>query len=261
MAERIVSVIVPSFNQAGYLRATIESVLGQVGVATEVIVVDGGSTDGSVEVIREFEDRLAWWVSEPDDGQSDAIMKGARRATGDIITWLNSDDTYEPGALSKVVNAFDSHPEAAAVYGDYYVLWPDGRKVLKKKIDFDWDICVHAYMMTPQPATFFARWAWDLAGGVDVTLTHCMDYDLVLKVGRLGPFFHLHEPLACFRLHPQSKTATARGHFRRENRLVRERALGRRMGAFDALLERYYLAKAVWRFYRERGEIVWRRSR
>ena len=260
MGRPVISVIVPSYNQAPYLEATLESILHQVGVETEVIVVDGGSTDGSVEIIRRYADKLAWWVSEKDRGQAHAIMKGARRATGEIITWLNSDDLYEPGALRKVIQAFERSPDAAAVYGDYYILRPDGRKVLKEKIDFDWNICVHAYMMTPQPATFFARWAWDRVGGVDESLTHCMDYDLVLKVGKIGRILHIREPLACFRLHPESKTSKARGHFRRENRLVRERALGRKLGPWDPFLERLYLAKAAWRFLVERRRLVWRKG-
>jgi len=136
------------------------------------------------------------------------------------------------------------------------VLHPDGSRVLKKKIAFDWEICVRAYMMTPQPATFFARWAWDRVGGVDESLHYCMDYDLIVRIGRLGPVEHLPEPLAVFRLHEGSKTVEAKGQFRTENRQVRERAFGRPLGPVDDVLEKVFLARAAWRFLIERGELV-----
>lgn len=257
----LISIIVPSFNQAEFLEQTLTSILSQPYPHKEVLVVDGGSTDGSVEIIRRYEAQLAWWVSERDRGQSDAINKGVAHACGDIIAWLNSDDMYLPWTLTVVADAFMRNPGAAAVYGDYYVLRPDGKMVLKKKIAFDWEICLRAYMMSPQPSTFIARWAWDHAGGVDINLHYCMDYDLILKVGRLGPVVQVKEPLSVFRLHKGSKTMEARGQFRAENRLVRERALGRPLTPVDNVLERFYLAKAVWRFLWERGVLVLRRGK
>ncbi len=106
----LVSIITPSYNQVQYLEDTIQSVIQQDYPNIEYIVVDGGSTDGSLEVIERYKNKLAWWVSEPDQGQADAINKGFRKASGEIIAWLNSDDLYLPGAISSAVELFQENP-------------------------------------------------------------------------------------------------------------------------------------------------------
>ncbi|HOW91535.1 MAG TPA: glycosyltransferase family 2 protein, partial [Anaerolineaceae bacterium] len=114
----LVSIVTPSFNQVDYLEETMRSVLEQDYPRVEYIVIDGGSTDGSVEIIRKYADRLAYWVSEKDRGQTDAVNKGYAVAKGSILGWLNSDDTYKPGAISAAVEFLVNHPQFGLVYGD-----------------------------------------------------------------------------------------------------------------------------------------------
>ena len=125
----LVSIITPSFNQARYLESTIHSVLDQDYPNIEYIIVDGGSTDGSAEIIHGFSDRLAWWVSEKDHGQTDAINKGFARAKGEILAWLNSDDTYQPHAIAEAVGLLRDRPEVGLVYGDANFIDENGRVI------------------------------------------------------------------------------------------------------------------------------------
>lgn len=127
MAQPLVSIVTPSYNQARYLETTLRSVLDQNYPAIEYLVADGGSTDGSVEVLQRYTDRLAWWVSEPDRGQTDALNKGFARARGEILAWLNSDDTYEPGAIAAAVAYLTAHPEIGMVYADTHFIDENGR--------------------------------------------------------------------------------------------------------------------------------------
>ena len=126
-----VSIVTPSFNQASFLEQTLRSVLEQDYPNLEYIVIDGGSTDGSVEIINKYADQLAYWQSQPDQGQTDAINQGFAHATGEILAWLNSDDLLLPGAVSAAVRALEEHPEAAMVYGDALLINAQGKTIGK----------------------------------------------------------------------------------------------------------------------------------
>jgi glycosyltransferase involved in cell wall biosynthesis len=202
------SVVTPSFNQANYLEKTICSVLDQSYPKLEYLVMDGGSTDGSLDIIKRYEDRLAYWVSEPDKGQSDAINKGFMRSSGDIVAWLNSDDLYLPGALQRVAEYFANHPTIYCVYGDLQVIDSGGNYLFTKKIiPFSYNSLFFAEAYIGQPASFWRREVITKIGLVDPALHFWMDYEYYLRMAKNGiRFGHIYTPLAAFRLQPESKT-------------------------------------------------------
>jgi len=205
-----ISIVTPSFNQGHFIEESIRSVLTQDYPDVEYFVVDGGSSDNSVEIIRKYADRLTWWVSEKDKGQSDAINKGFRRSTGDILAWLNSDDLYCPGALVLVARFFRQHPECDAVIGDQESIDKDGRMLdLKKCVPVTFRRSLYSACGVPQPSTFFTRRAWKITGEVDTTLQYQMDFEFFLRMQARGVRFGMiPERLARFRLHGDSKTVS-----------------------------------------------------
>jgi glycosyltransferase involved in cell wall biosynthesis len=220
-----ISIVTPSFNQGHFLEETIHSVLAQDYPDLEYSVVDGGSSDNSVEIIRKYADRLAWWVSEKDKGQSDAINKGLRRSTGDILAWLNSDDLYCRGALALVAQFFCEHPECDAVIGDQESIDKGGRVLdLKKCVPVTFRRTLYSACAVPQPATFFTRHAWEVTGEVDTCLHYQMDFEFFLRMQAKGIRFGVIKTrLAQFRLHADSKTVSQYGnHFWEDHRRIQD---------------------------------------
>lgn len=202
-----ISIVTPSYNQAQFLERTIISVLNQNYPNIEYIIIDGGSMDGSVEIIKKYEKYLAYWVSEPDQGQSAAINKGFEKSTGEILAWLCSDDTYLPGTLFTVADVFNNNPNTALVYGDYIKTDAHDRCIaLRRQPSFDYRVCLYYYMIAIQPASFYSRKKFFEAGGVDPNLDYVMDYDLVLRLAKHGRILHINEYLSTLRVHPASKT-------------------------------------------------------
>ncbi|MGE5378882.1 MAG: glycosyltransferase family 2 protein, partial [Bacteroidota bacterium] len=180
----LVSVVTPSYNQAAFLETTIRSVLDQDYPSVEYFVMDGGSTDASVDVIRKYGQQLSGWVSERDRGQGDAINKGLARAKGEILAWLNSDDYYLPNAISAAVKAFEQNPDAALVYGDMLAVDQNGQtlNVLRyEQYSLDDLLC---FQIIGQPAVFFRREAYEQAGGLDVTYHYMLDHLLWIRMAR-----------------------------------------------------------------------------
>jgi glycosyltransferase involved in cell wall biosynthesis len=205
-------VVTPSFNQAQFLEATIRSVLGQDYPHVEYIVMDGGSTDGSAEIIRKYADRLAYWCSERDGGQSDAIARGFERSTGDILAWLNSDDLYLPGAVSKAARYFELHRDVEALSGGAYCIDAEGRPLRGPgaytrgvRASFN-RFRFYEQDGVFQPATFWRRSAYDAVGGIDRSLQFIMDRDLFTRLARRRRLARLPELLACFRIHGECKS-------------------------------------------------------
>ncbi len=206
-----VTVITPSYNQAEFLEETILSVLNQDYPEIEYLIIDGGSTDGSVEIIRRFQDRLAYWVSEPDQGQSHAINKGLQRANGEILGWLNSDDLYCSGAVRAAVEFFTSHPDVALMYGRAEMIGSDGAAMQTIPwVDFDPATCIARQRYPiPQPAAFFRRDAMQRVGLLDEQLYYWMDWDYWIRIGLAGlKIAKIPHTLARCRLHRGSKTVS-----------------------------------------------------
>lgn len=205
--EPKVSIVTPSFNQARYIERTLLSVLEQHCPNVEHIVFDGDSKDGTVDILRRYEPHGVRWTSEKDKGQSDAINKGFRAATGDIIGWINSDDWYARGAFRVVLDYFRDHPEAQWVYGNNFFTDPEGRVIRRfRATPYTWRRLLYTRLLIPQPGIFLRRRVLDECGLLDVELDAVMDYEWWLRIAsKFEPHF-IDRFLAYFRIHDTSKT-------------------------------------------------------
>ncbi|HZD55351.1 MAG TPA: glycosyltransferase family 2 protein [Anaerolineales bacterium] len=212
----LVSIITPSFNQCAYLEYTIQSVLSQDYPEIEYIVVDGGSTDGSHEIIEKYAAEFAWWVSEPDNGQGEAINKGIAHSSGEIVAWLNSDDLYLPGAVSRAVKAFQSKPEAGMVYGDAITIDAGGCPI--KALRFpSWGLeQLAAFRIICQPAVFMRRNVLERAGFLDTSYHYMLDHRLWLRIAENSEVAHAPQIWAAARHHPTAKNVARPSEFGRE---------------------------------------------
>lgn len=206
--QPLVSVVTPSFNQAQYLEDTIQSVLRQDYANLEYLVVDGNSSDGSQQIIRKYADHLAWWVSEPDRGQADAINKGFRKAKGEIIAWLNSDDLYLPGAIANAVEVFNHHPDAGVVYGDAVSADGSGRLLNELRFDSRDMVDFLRFKIICQPAVFMKRAAVENIGYLDDSFHFFLDHQLWIRLAREYEFIYQPEFWAVSRYHPAAKNIT-----------------------------------------------------
>lgn len=206
----LVSIITPSYNQAHFLEETIQSVINQDYPNLEYIIVDGGSSDGSVEIIQRYTQRLAWWVSERDQGQTDALNKGFAHAQGDILAWLNSDDTYLPHAITQAVDALQSRPEVGMVYGDANLIDQNGQVIGRFPArQTDYRRLRRGYVHIPQQAAFFRASLWRQVGPLDPTFYFAMDYDLWVRLAKLAPILYTAHMWANFRLHQTGKSVVS----------------------------------------------------
>ena len=251
----LVTIVTPSYNQARFLETAIQSVLNQDYPHIEYIIVDGGSTDGSVDIIRRYADRLAWWVSEPDRGQTDAINKGFARARGEILAWLNSDDTYEPHAVREAVEVLQAHPEVGLVYGDANYIDEQGRVIGRfPAAQTDYRKLRRGYVHIPQQAAFFRADLWRQVGPLDPSFYFAMDYDLWVRLAKVSRLLYVPRVWANFRIHGDAKTLKDDDRCWPEMLRVHFREGG---SWFSVIVAKYLLRRALgpfWLRYR-----AWRR--
>ena len=212
----LVSIVTPSFSQASYLEQTLRSVLDQDYADIEILVIDGGSTDGSVDIIKKYAARLAYWVSEKDAGQAEAINKGMARAKGDIVAWLNSDDYYLPGAVSAAVKAFDANPDAVLVYADMLAVDENGQTfntLRYRQLTLEDLLC---FQIIGQPAVFMRRAAFEQAGGLDLSYHFLLDHHLWIRIAAQGRILHIPQIWSAARYHPAAKNRAQAAAFGRE---------------------------------------------
>ncbi len=247
-----ISIITPSFNQVRYIEETIRSVLLQKYPNLEYIVMDGGSTDGSVEILKKYEPWLSFLSVSPDNGQSAAIVEGFKHATGDIIGWLNSDDYYCQGALERVAHFFVNHPRVVFGNGDVNYIDAEGQFVerifaTRPNRFLTANLGIHGW---PQQGCFWRRWAYEKVGGLNTSLQFCMDRDLFIRLIGIGKSRRIPGlPLANFRIHDQAKSSTILDVARQESL---------------SLIEKYgnlyfrnkkWLLKTMWRFWRKPADL------
>jgi len=230
-----ISIVTPCYNHARWIDETMCSIHSQGYPNLEHIVVDGGSTDGSVEIIRRYEERLAWWCSEKDSGHGEALAKGLERITGDIVTWVCSDDLLLPGSLYAVAGYFKNHPEEEWVTGDGLKI--DADSIVRRRI---YGIrLTHAGLVkwsfkgTVQPAIFIRTRAFNEVGGIGEAMNLSPDYDLVLRLARRRPSGYVRAFLGALRIHEASQTISKNAELRKRDASLKKR-------------EQAYLSRFAW---------------
>lgn len=219
-----ISVVVPSYNQASYLGATLASIVDQCYPNLELIVMDGGSTDGSVEVIKGFGNEITYWQSQKDGGQTAALVDGFDRSTGDIQCWLNSDDLHLPYTLSEVAAYFVRNPAVDAVYGDTVWIDAEGNELRKhKEIGFYRFLWTYTYNYIPGMSMFWRRGIYEKAGGLNPSFNLAMDADLWIRMADIGRIKHVRRYWSKMRFYPEQKNVRLRAQSDEEDMKIRRR--------------------------------------
>jgi glycosyltransferase involved in cell wall biosynthesis len=220
----LVSIITPSFNQSQYLEVAIRSVLNQDYPHIEYIVMDGGSTDGSVDILKKYDTQLDYWRSESDQGQADAINQGLGMAKGEIVAWINSDDAYMPGAISEAVRALEQFPRAGMVYGDGIMVGSE-LEVLDKHFYPQLDLVdLLSFDVLLQPAVFMRKYVLDEVGYLDPIYNLILDHELWVRIASRYPIKHVSSFWALERTHHQAKTIALSEQFVSEAERMIQRA-------------------------------------
>ena len=222
-----ISVVMPSFNQGRFLEESLKSILDQEYPNLELIVMDGGSTDNTIEVLRRYSDRFAYWISEPDGGQTEALVRGFARATGDIECWLNSDDLFEPGALFEAAGYFQKHPEIDAVFGDTTWVSDSGEKLrVQREMPFNRFVWTYTYNYIPGMSMFWRRSLYEKVGGLDASFRLAMDADLFARFADAGRIGHASRRWSRMRFYAEQKNQRLRDVSDAEDLRIRARYWG-----------------------------------
>ncbi len=244
-----ISIVTPSLNQEKFIEDCIRSVLEQSYPNFEHIIIDGGSTDGTLNILKRYPHLI--WVSESDRGQSDALNKGFRLASGDIIGWLNADDRYLPGCFQQVSSFMVEHPEVDILYGDYRFINEQGNVLqIRKELDFDIFMLKYLHILyIPTTASFFKRKIFDEGNFLNIEYHYAMDYEFFVRLALKGyKFVHINAILADFRWHETNKSSLAA----RKQRLEQEKALLeldpllRRLKRFSSLQMAFKMILRLW---------------
>jgi glycosyltransferase involved in cell wall biosynthesis len=246
----VISIVTPSLDQGAYLEAAVQSVLAQPA-EVEYVVIDGGSTDGSVDIIRRYEDRLAAWRSEPDGGQYDALNKGFALTSGELMGWLNADDFYFPGAFAAVEDAFRAHPQVEWIVGSIAAIANERGEVVRTFLvnRFSRSAFLHGFNLAaggsrhgghfvPQESVFWRRSLWERAGGLDGSLALAGDFDLWARFYAHADLWGVRALLGCYRVQPAQKTRTRLGEYLAEADEALRRQGGRPFGQVESVVRR-----------------------
>ena len=239
----LVSIVTPSYNQGKYLERTMQSVFAQNYPHIEYILIDGGSNDGSLEIIHKYEKRISFWVSKKDQGQTDAINEGFSHAKGEIFAWLNSDDTYLPNAAAEAVELLQKQQELGLVYGDANYIDKNDQIIGKfPAAQTDLKRLKRGYVHIPQQAAFFRAELWKRVAPLDPSFYFAMDYDLWIRLAKISQLKYISSTWANFRLHPDGKSVNADERCWPEMLRVHYREGGQ---WFAPIVFKFYLRKLV----------------
>ena len=229
-----ISIVTPSYSQVEFLERTILSVLNQNYPNLEYIIIDGGSTDGSVEIIKKYEKYLTYWVSEKDKGQADAINKGFKKSTGEILAWLNSDDTYLPGIFYKIAKDFRQNSEVDLIFGNIYFVDDTDKRIRELRFtEFDFSTLIYEGGNLHQTGTFWTRKIYEKVGGLNSNYKFCMDYDFFCRVAKAGKLCHMRDFFANFRMHANAKSSTISHIGHKEHKEIMRRYIPKSMNKWN----------------------------
>ena len=226
-----ISIVTVSYNQADFIEENIESVINQNYPNVEHIIIDAGSTDGTIEILKKY-DRYLNWISEPDNGQSDGLNRGFKKASGEIIGWINSDDALADNALYRVADFFKENPNEVAVVGNQMFIDENSNKIkIVNSSSYSYDYLLNNAKGITQNSTFFKKEIFSRVGYLDESLHYAMDHDLFIRITTIKDIPHIPYTLAKFRMQPKAKTAEGGVNFAKDLLYIRKKYKGKLFSA------------------------------